>query len=284
MCFGRFLWADRFAPHALSAARKTTKQRFRLAILTLRSSPYRIHSPTHYLTVGMTAPYIQLPSSATEERPRKQLLTPARVGIALIFTLIVAIFVLSPSTPNSMSDPGRMAFADPAGWYSRATPHPDGAKYDVKKENVVFGLTRNSRVEQDGFSVALFKPNVAIDAMGRVWVLDDKDFDALTKLATLTIDLPDTGAFRNQWRVAHDRTDYPIDQLYVATSSGLHTIGVYGHDGQTTSLKPPVGEITDLPTSLNSLVTLAKEGRDGFQKGQENAEVTGKVKACFRDD
>ncbi|CUA68889.1 hypothetical protein RSOLAG22IIIB_13842 [Rhizoctonia solani] len=232
----------------------------------------------------MTTPYIKLPSSAHEEPPRKQLVTPARVGIALLFTLLVALFVFSPSTTNPMSGPGRLAFADPTGWYSRATPHPDGAKYDIKKENVVLGLTRNSRVEQDGFSVALFKPNVAVDAMGRVWVLDEKDFDALSKLATLTAQLPDTGAFRNQWRVAHDRTDYPIDQLYVATSSGLHTIGVYGHDGQTTTLKPPVGDITDLPTSLNSLVTLAKEGRDGFQRGQENAEVTSKVKACFRDE
>ncbi|CAE6537661.1 unnamed protein product [Rhizoctonia solani] len=232
----------------------------------------------------MPAPYIQLPSAANEEKPRKQLLTPARVGIALIFTLLVAFFVLSPSSPNSMSGPSRTAFADPSGWYSRATPHPDGTNYDVKKENVVLGLTRNSRVEQDGFSVALFKPNVAVDAMGRVWALTDKDFDALTKLATLTTDLPDTGAFRNQWRVKHDRTDYPIDQLYIATSSGLHTIGVYGHDGETTTLKPPVGDITDLPTSLNSLVTLAKEGREGFQRGQENAEVTSKVKACFKDE
>ncbi|EUC60262.1 transmembrane protein, putative [Rhizoctonia solani AG-3 Rhs1AP] len=229
----------------------------------------------------MTSPYIKLPSSANEETPRKQLLTPARVGIALIFTLIVAFFVISPSTTNPLS---ASAMADAAGWYSRATPHPDGANYDVKKENVVLGLTRNSRVEQDGFSVALFKPNVAVDAMGRVWVLNDKDFGALSKLATLTAELPTTGAFRNQWRVAHDRTDYPIDQLYVTTSSGLQTVGVYGHDGQTTTLKPPVGEITDLPTCLNSLVALAKEGRDGFQKGQENAEVTNKVKACFRDE
>ncbi|KAG8736338.1 hypothetical protein FRC11_002705, partial [Ceratobasidium sp. 423] len=53
--------------------------------------------------------------------------------------------------------------------------------------------------------------------------------------------------------MTHDRTDYPIDQLYIATSSGLHTIGVYSHDGETTTLKPPVGEITDLPTFLGSL-------------------------------
>jgi hypothetical protein len=85
-------------------------------------------------------------------------------------------------------------------------------------------------------------------------------------------------------RVKHDRTDYPIDQLYVSIPSGLRTIGVYGHDGETTTLNPPVGEITDLPTTLNSLVTLAKEGREGFQRGQENTEVTNKARACFADE
>ncbi|QRW20298.1 hypothetical protein RhiXN_09273 [Rhizoctonia solani] len=231
----------------------------------------------------MPTPYIQLPSSATDEKPRRQLVTPARAGIVLIITLLAALFVFSPASDKPMSGPGR-SIANPAGWYSRATPHPDGSNYDVKKENVVLGLLRNSRVEPEGFSVALFKPNVAVDAMGRVWTLNDVDFDALTKLATLTRELPDTGAFRNQWRVKHDRTDYPIDQLYVSTSAGLHTIGVYGHDGETTTLKPPVGDITELPTTLNSLVTLAKEGREGFQRGQENSEVTNKVKACFADE
>lgn len=89
----------------------------------------------------------------------------------------------------------------------------------------------------------------------------------------------------NSWTISvkHDRTDYPIDQLYVATSNGLRPIGVYGHDGQTTTLKTPVGDITELPSSLNTLVTLAKEGRNGFERGTENNEVTGKVKAILQE-
>jgi len=174
--------------------------------------------------------------------------------------------------------------SSPIGWHSRATPHPDGSAYDIQKANVVFGLTRNSRVEQDGFSVALFRPNVAVDAMGRVFVLTEEDFSALASLATETTSLPDTGAFRNQWRIKHDRTDYPIDQLYIATDNGLHTIGVYGHDGETTALKTPVGDILNLPTPLNSIITLAKEGRDGFERGTENTEVTSKVKEVLRDE
>lgn len=51
-----------------------------------------------------------------------------------------------------------------------------------------------------GFSVALFKPNVAVDAMGRVFVLTEEDFSALSALAAETAGLPTTGSFRNQWR------------------------------------------------------------------------------------
>ena len=51
-----------------------------------------------------------------------------------------------------------------------------------------------------GFSVALFKPNVAIDAMGRVLIVAQEDFTALEELARSVSSLPETGAFRNQWR------------------------------------------------------------------------------------
>ncbi|KAG8757972.1 hypothetical protein FRC12_010131 [Ceratobasidium sp. 428] len=226
------------------------------------------------------APRISLPTSS-DEKPRSSLFTPARAGFALLLTILLAFFTLTPSSSTTPHLPS-LRMTAPFGWHSRATPHPDGAAYDVQKENVIFGMARNTRVEPEGFSVALFKPNVAVDAMGRVWTLSEQDFSALTSLASECANLPDTGSFRNQWRVKHDRTDYPIDQLYVSTSKGLHAIGVYGHDGQTTTLKPPVGEIINLPAPLNSLVTLAKEGRDGFERGTENTEVVSKVKAVLQ--
>ncbi|KAG8718142.1 hypothetical protein FRC08_005852 [Ceratobasidium sp. 394] len=228
------------------------------------------------------APRISLPPSS-DEKPRSSWLTPARAGIALIVTILLALFTLSSSSPAA-PHLSRLIMTAPSGWHSRAMPHPDGAAYDIQKENVIFGMTRNARVEPSGFSVALFKPNVAIDAMGRVYVLNDDDFSALVSLASEAAELPNTGGFRNQWRVKHDRTGYPIDQLYVATSKGLHTIGVYGHDGQTTTLEPPVHDITNLPAQLNSIITLAKEGRDGFERGTENAEVVSKVKAVLNDE
>ncbi|KAG9096413.1 hypothetical protein FRC06_008689 [Ceratobasidium sp. 370] len=233
------------------------------------------------------APRISLPPSS-DEKPRSSRFTPARAGLALIVTILLALFTFSCSSPVAPHLP-HLRMASPSGWHSRATPHPDGAAYDVQKENIVFAMTRNTRVEPNGFSVALFKPNVAIDAMGRVFVLNHEDFSALASLAAEAANLPDTGSFRNQWRQVappfkHDRTDYPIDELHVATSKGLHSIGIYGHDGQTTTLKPPVGDITNLPPPLNSIVTLAKEGRNGFERGTENTEVVSKVKAVLGDE
>lgn len=48
--------------------------------------------------------------------------------------------------------------------------------------------------------MALFKPDVAIDAMGRVLKVQPDDFEALKDLSQSVSTLPDTGAFRNQWR------------------------------------------------------------------------------------
>ncbi|KAG8771796.1 hypothetical protein FRC12_003403 [Ceratobasidium sp. 428] len=228
------------------------------------------------------APRISLPTSS-DEKPRSSLFTPARAGFALLLTILLAFFTLTPSSSTAPHLPS-LRMTTPSGWHSRAAPHPDGAAYDVQKENVIFGMARNTRVEPEGFSVALFKPNVAVDAMGRVWTLNEQDFSALASLASdrTALYLSPTPSNIRAPRVKHDRTDYPIDQLYVSTSKGLHAIGVYGHDGETTTLKPPVGEITNLPAPLNSLVTLAKEGRDGFERGTENTEVVSKVKAVLQ--
>lgn len=93
------------------------------------------------------APRISLPIS--EEKSRSSLFTPARAGIALIAIILLALFALSSSAPPTPHLPNSR-MASPSGWHSRAQPHPDGAAYDVKKDNVIFGMTRNTRVEPEG--------------------------------------------------------------------------------------------------------------------------------------
>lgn len=93
-----------------------------------------------------------------------------------------------------------------------------------------------------------------------------------------------TSRLLNPIRLKHDRTDYPIDQIWVNSYDGMHAVGVYGHDGETTELKPPVGRITQIPSILDRFITYAKEGRTGFERGTEDNEVTGKVKALLKED
>lgn len=90
------------------------------------------------------------PLLSSSEKPRTPAFTPARAGIALFFTFIIALFTLSPSSSTHHRDFESLMSRDPAGWYSRTTSHPDGARYQVSKDNLVAGMTRNARVEQDG--------------------------------------------------------------------------------------------------------------------------------------
>lgn len=138
-----------------STATKTAKTR---AISITTSSflhTLSAHSPTLFYKNLCVEPDDSLmaqnaPLLSSSEKPRARPFTPARAGIALLFTFIIALFILSPSSATHRRDLEGLMLRNPTGWHSRATPHPDGAGYEVKKENLVFGMTRNARVEQDG--------------------------------------------------------------------------------------------------------------------------------------
>ncbi|KAG8720264.1 hypothetical protein FRC08_000700 [Ceratobasidium sp. 394] len=198
-------------------------------------------------------------------------------------TILFALATVASGAPTMNRSLKDQAYS-PSGWHSRATPLHDGSAYDVEKSNVVFGMTRSTRLEPEGFTVLFLKPNVAIDATGRVLEVRDRDFSALATLAAETTGLPDTGAFRNMWSVKQKHSDWPIDGLNVVTSSGTYTVSVYGHDGVTTTLDPPVGNITDLPPSLNKMFTLGKEGRSGYVRGEGDVAMISKAKAALETE
>ncbi|KAG8738129.1 hypothetical protein FRC10_007251 [Ceratobasidium sp. 414] len=199
-----------------------------------------------------------------------------------VTAIIFALATVSSGAPTDRL-PERRAYS-PGGWHSRTTLLPDGPAYSVNKSNVVFGVTRSTRLEPDGFTVLFLKPNVAIDAMGRVLEVKSRDFSVLTTLAAETTSLPDTGAFGNMWSVKQGHSDWPIDQLYVATSSEMYAVSVYGHDGVTTALDPPVGNITDLPPSLNKMFTMAKEARSGYVSGGADVAMISKARAAIQSE
>lgn len=169
--------------------------------------------------------------------------------------------------------------SDFAGWRSRSQPHPSPTAFNPTRDALVFGALRNAPAQPDGFTLALFTPNIAVDAMGRALVLGADDFAGLNALAKETLDLPETGSFRNTWRVKQMRTSQPIDRLFVSTSgNALREVSVRGYDKEKRDLSVPVTEHTQLPDTLWELFGLIVESREDYEQGQEDAKLIGQVK------
>lgn len=52
-----------------------------------------------------------------------------------------------------------------AGWYARSTPLPSANFYPTLNM-LLFSVFASTPVNPDGFSVAFFRPNIAVDAAG----------------------------------------------------------------------------------------------------------------------
>jgi len=190
---------------------------------------------------------------------------------------------MSSTTPASGSvyDSTQSWSSEFEDWSSRATPHPDPDSFVPARSNLAHIVLRNSQVEHEGFTLAVFKDKVAVDAMGRVLVLSDKDFDGLSSLATKILDLPDTGNFRNTWRLKHLATSQPIDRILVGDE--LKETSVQGFVKGLKELKEPVGDVSELPDALAELTGLVLEGRKDYQRGKEDGAMVQKVKDLVAD-
>ncbi|OJT14586.1 hypothetical protein TRAPUB_8832 [Trametes pubescens] len=174
-----------------------------------------------------------------------------------------------------------MASPSATGWHARANPHPARADFVPTRDALVLAVLLNAPVEPEGFTAALFRPDVAVDARGRVLQVQAADFAALADLAAQTTRLPETGSFLNAWRVQHDRTSQQIDRLFVPTSDGgLKETSVQGWHPDKKKLKDAVADYEELPSVLHELAGYVQEAREGFQRGQEeNKALIEKIKA-----
>ncbi|KAL0061765.1 hypothetical protein AAF712_011368 [Marasmius tenuissimus] len=180
------------------------------------------------------------------------------------------------------------------GWHERAlsTPHPEPEGFQPSYGDLVFVALSNTQVVHEGFSVALFKQdkqNVAVDGLGRVLLVSESDYAGLTTLAQkFTIDLPDSGNFRNTWVVKRPTTSQPIDRFLVkgAEDGKLKQTSVQGWSESTRELKEPIGEYTELPETLADFVGLIREATEGVQYGPGHTDppMVRKVKEIVPDD
>ncbi|CAL1704906.1 unnamed protein product [Somion occarium] len=170
------------------------------------------------------------------------------------------------------------------GWHGRATFHPSPETFTPTREILAFAVLHHAPAIPDGFTLALFKPDVAVDARGKVLILNPDDFTGLSDLARQTLDLPSTGSFMNAWRIAQRRTDQPIERLFVpGSTTALVETSVQGYEKGKTELKTPVGDIHELPEVLHELFGLIAEARDGYERGKEDEDTISKVKAVLGD-
>lgn len=169
--------------------------------------------------------------------------------------------------------------SDLAGWHARAHPYPSPADFTPSRDNLAFAVLRSEQAAPAGFSLALFTPDVAVDASGSVLGLADTDFAGLVSLAQQTLDLPETGTFRNTWRVKQSRTSQPIERLLVPAAGGaLHETCVQGFEKDKRELTAPIQDSTELPEVLWELFGLVEESRNGYKRGEEDKDMISKVK------
>ncbi|KAJ3510631.1 hypothetical protein NLJ89_g4560 [Agrocybe chaxingu] len=148
-------------------------------------------------------------------------------------------------------------------------------------------------VEPEGFTLALFSPLTAVDAKGNAYTLQQGDYEGILAIAERVKLLPNTGGFRNTWRVLHVTTSKPIDRILSPktalgdgpSSEGYEAeyieTGVYGFDKTRRQLKEPVDEYKELPDELWELTGLAWEARE--TSGERDELALQKVRAVFAD-
>lgn len=93
----------------------------------------------------------------------------------------------------------------------------------------MFAVVRNAKIENHSLTLALFGPNIGVDASGKVLVIKEGDFSTLSSLANQTLELPQTGNFRNTWIIRRPTTCHAIERLLVSTSeSGVAETSLQG--------------------------------------------------------
>ncbi|KIJ45927.1 hypothetical protein M422DRAFT_29576 [Sphaerobolus stellatus SS14] len=208
---------------------------------------------------------------------------PSRSTILFTLTCTVAVFLWTqvalsfpypyPKLPTPMSQ-----MSSPhANWYSRSTPLTE--VWTPTAEKLLFGLFLNAPADPEGFICALFEPNIVVDSMGKTLKVPQEDFDAIVTLASRSSDLPDTGSFRNAWRIRHPITSKPIQILrYKQTDGSLKETSVYGYSKDINILEEHTQGFTTLPDVLMELFGLLNEPRTGYQKGEEDISMIAKIK------
>jgi hypothetical protein len=159
-------------------------------------------------------------------------------------------------------------------WRDRASPHDSPFSWSPRRSDLAFAVLRNGPVETDALTLALFNPNIAVDAMGNVLTLDSGDFDHLVSLANLIPDLPPTNIPWNTWAIKQPITSQPIDRLLLPLDDDTYMeISVQGYDSVGRELKEPVAVFPTLPDVIHELFELIAYSRVDYDRNSRDDET-----------
>jgi len=170
------------------------------------------------------------------------------------------------------------------GWHSRAEPYLQPFVPD--QSALRLAVLRNAPAEPEGFTLALFDSpaEIAVDAAGKVLLMEDADFQGLLNLADQTKDLPSTGKFRNTWVINQPRTSQPIERVLLPISGKdgmeFRETSVQGYDGIITRLKTAVEGIQYLPSTLQSLISSVLEAKEALDDDRDESMIN-RIKAML---
>lgn len=240
----------------------------------LRSPQAQPSCPVHVYSVcfsSTTSNDNGMPEKGILESKTKSFLVFAAIAT---FIVLYQMYNLRKTTPPT------------AGWHARAQSSPSLTDFSPNRDTLQFALLRSSPAEPEGFTLALFSPDIAVDATGRVYHIQASDFTTLTTLSSRTLDLPQTESFMNTWRIKRPTTSQPIQRLYVANSEGKMVVtSVYGFPGgEPRTLATPVAEYTELPSGLTEFLSLALEAREGNEAAEVDRDTIAAVITLVRTE
>lgn len=124
--------------------------------------------------------------------------------------------------------------------------------------------------------------------MGRLFIMNQEDYSGMLDIAhKCGTSLPETGNWRNTWKVKQDRTSQPVDRIFVnvddGSQSALKEFSVQGYEEGKWALKEKYGDYEELPESLREMISLVREARAGYNDDEVDEDVVDMVKGLLGD-
>ena len=185
-----------------------------------------------------------------------------------------------PASPSASPSYNMVSYMnhDASGWHSRSTKYT--GKFAPTNDTLILTLLFTTPVKY--FKVAFVKPNIAVDAYGKVLAVPQADFDAITSLTTAAVTLPSVSG---HWSIQSDhhwdpnnKVPIPGGGIYRLLVTGHEEISISGRVGKRTLAVPKAG-YTELPEPLLKLFGWLFEGAAGH--GQKDEGPIDKVRALL---